>query len=271
MNSTRHTGRRSKHDDTEYDRSSQPARDLPRKFRSGRESSRWRRIRVNPVEPMSCFLVPARQVASASVLRRSADQRNREMVLPTLRVDRAIRRYARLARSSIPRSITRTYRRHPSRWAEDRIGRNELLIARWRSGTARRGTNRGFVPQEPASGDGLKRLRRHDRPSEDMPSPSMGQWANDEVGADPADCADAIRPRRARRRIGGEHDARAHGGVPCRRWPDRDPRVRQLLATFPSTTRWPKSQDRNAGITSGEICSLLQAGKVSAGTSESRG
>ena len=231
------------------------------------------RVRVNTAKrvlPEPRFLVSARQVASASGLRRSADQRNREMVLPTLRVDRAIRRYARLARSSIPRSITRTYRRHPSRWAEDRIGRNELLIARWRSGTAERVPNRGFVPQEPASGDGLQRRRRHHRPSEDMPSPSMEQWANDEVGADPADCAGAIRSRRARRRIGGEHDARAHGGVPCRRWPDRDPRFRELLGTFPSTTRWPKSQNRNAGITSGEICSLLQAGKASARTSESR-
>ena len=108
---------------------------------------------------------------------------------------------------------------HLSRWAEDRIGRRELLIARWRGGTARRGSNRGFAPQEPASADGLKRLRRHHRPSEDMPLSSMGQWPNDEVGADAADCANAIPSRPAGRRIGGEHDARAHGSVPCRRRP----------------------------------------------------
>ena len=129
----------------------------------------------------------------------------------------------------------------------------ELLIARWRSGTAAYWSNRGFVPQGSVSDDGLEPRRRHHRPSEDIPSFSMGQWANDEVRADPADCAHAIPSRRARRRIGGEHDARAHGGVPCRRWPDRDPRFRELLGTFSSTTRGPKSQDRNAGITSGEV------------------
>ena len=159
---------------------------------------------------------------------------------------------------------------HTSRWADDRIGQSALRVARWRSGTAPRGPSRGFVPHEPASAGGHKRLRRHHRPSEDMPSSSMGQWANDEVGIDPADCAHAIPSRRARRRIGGEHDARAHDGVPCRRRPDRDPRFRELLATFPSTTRRPQSQDRNAGITSGEICSSLQAGNASARTSESR-
>ena len=62
-----------------------------------------------------------------------------------------------------------------SRWAKDRIGRSGLLIVRWRSGTARRGSSRGVVPQEPASADGLKRLRHHDRASEYMPSSPMGQ------------------------------------------------------------------------------------------------
>ena len=158
---------------------------------------------------------------------------------------------------------------HPSRWAEDRIGRSELLITRWRGSTARRRSSRGFVPQEPASADDLERLRRHDRPSEDMPPSPMGQWANDKGGADPADCADAGPSRRARRRIGGEHDAQAHGGVPCRRRPDRDQRFRELLGTLSPCARRAQSQDRNAGITSGEICSLLQAGKASARTSES--
>ena len=77
--------------------------------------------------------------------------------------------------------------------------------------------------------------------------------------------------RRARRRIGGEHDARAHGGVPCRRRPDRDPRARELLGALAPCTRRPQSQDRNAGIASGETYSLLQAGKASARTSESDG
>ena len=84
---------------------------------------------------------------------------------------------------------------------------SELLIALCRAATARRGPNSGFIPQEPAQADALTRQIRHDRSSEDMPSSSMGQWANDEVGADPADCTDATRSRRARRRIGGEHDA----------------------------------------------------------------
>ena len=159
---------------------------------------------------------------------------------------------------------------HPSPQAEERIGRDDLLIARWRSATTARMPNRGFVPQEPASTDSLKSRRRHHRPSEDMPSSSMGQWANDEVGADSADCTDAIPSRRTRRRIGGEHDARAHGGVPRQRRPDRDPRFWELLGALPPCTRRPQSQDRNAGVTPGETCSLLQARKAFARTPESR-
>ena len=98
---------------------------------------------------------------------------------------------------------------------------------------------------------------------------TMGQWTDDEVGVDRADCAGAIPSCRARRRIGSEHDARSHGDVPFRRRPDRDPRVRQLLATFPPCTGRPQSQDRNAGIASGEIRPVLQTGKGSAGTPES--
>ena len=43
--------------------------------------------------------------------------------------------------------------------------RSELLIARSRGGAARRGSNRGFVPQSPASAHGLEwRRRNHPRP-----------------------------------------------------------------------------------------------------------
>ena len=49
-------------------------------------------------------------------------------------------------------------------------------------------------------------------------------------------------------------------GAPFRRRPNRDPWVRQLLVAFSPCARRAQSQDRNAGITSGEICSLLQAG-----------
>ena len=64
---------------------------------------------------------------------------------------------------------------------------------------------------------------------------------------------------------------RSHGDVPLRRRPDRDPRVRQLLATFPPCTRRPQSQNRNAGIASGEIRPLLQTGKGAARTPKLRG
>ena len=120
------------------------------------------------------------------------------------------------------------------------------MSAWWRSGAAARGPSRVFVPQAPSSGDGIGRRCRHHRPAEDMPSSSMGQSTNDEVGADPADCADAIPSRRARRRIGGEHDARARGGVPCRQRPDRDPRIRELLGTLAPRARRRQSRDRNA-------------------------
>ena len=105
--------------------------------------------------PMA-LCVPARQVSSASIVNRSVDQGHGEMLLPTLqRVDRPIRRYTRL----VPILDTtldheNVLAEHPSRWAEDRIGRSEVMIARWRSDTAPRGPNRGFVPQEPALADG---------------------------------------------------------------------------------------------------------------------
>ena len=87
------------------------------------------------------------------------------------------------------------------------------------------GPNRGSVPQQPVDADMLAPRRRHRDPSPDMAWSTMGQWTDDEVGVDRADCAGAIPSCRARRRIGSEHDARSHGDVPLRRRPDRDPRV----------------------------------------------
>ena len=118
------------------------------------------------------------------------------------------------SRSSTPRSITRTH--GCSRTTLRRIASEGAtsVIASQRSGTTPRGPNRGSVPQEPVSADILAPRRRHHGPSEDMAWSTMRQLADNEVGVDPADCADAIPSCRARRCISGEHDARAHSGVP---------------------------------------------------------
>ena len=53
-------------------------------------------LRTRQACAAATFPVTARQVASASIVNQSVDQGYREMLLPTLRVDRAIRRYTRL-------------------------------------------------------------------------------------------------------------------------------------------------------------------------------
>ena len=158
---------------------------------------------------------------------------------------------------------------HALHWAGLDAADATSVIARRLDGTAPRGPNRGSIPQTPVSTDMLAPRRRHHGPSQDTAWSTMGQWTDDEVGVDPADCGDAIPSRPTRCRAGGEYDARAHGRVPFRRWPDRDPWLWQLLATVPPCTRRTQSQDRNAGITAGAIRPLLQAGKESTGTHES--
>ena len=101
---------------------------------------------------------------------------------------------------------------------------------------------------EHVSPDGLRRRRRNHGPSEYILWSTMGQWADDEVGIDPADCPDAIPSCRARRRIGGEHAAGTHDDVPLRWRSNRDPRLRQLLAAVPPCATRPQSQERSAGI-----------------------
>ena len=75
------------------------------------------------------------------------------------------------------------------------------------------------------------------------PTTHARQWGDDEVRADPSDCAEAIPDRRARRRTRGEDDARPDGGV-SRRWrANRNPSLRQLLAAFPPRVGRPQPQD----------------------------
>lgn len=140
---------------------------------------------------------------------------------------------------------------------------------RLRERPAQGATSRTSVLDEPQWVDGFGRRCWHHGRTESIVSWRMRQWANDEVGVDPADCAGAARTRPARRRTGGEHDARTHGGVPFRRWPNRNPWIRQLLRAFSPCAGRAQSQDRNCSVTSGEICTLLQAGKGSARTAES--
>ena len=78
-----------------------------------------------------------------------------------------------------------------------------------------------------------------------------------------------IPPCRARRRVRGEHDARAHDGV-ARRWlANRGPGLLKLLASLPARTDGPQPQDRNAGVDWRGVCPALQAGDAATPTGRS--
>ena len=102
------------------------------------------------------------------------------------------------------------------------------------------------------------------------PTAHARQWADDEVRTDPSDCAEAIPTRRARRRTRGEDDARPDGGV-SRRWrPNRNPRLRQLLAPFPPGASRAQPQNRYAGVASGQAGPFFQARQETARTRQWR-
>ena len=102
------------------------------------------------------------------------------------------------------------------------------------------------------------------------PTAQARPWADDEVRADPSDCAEAIPDRRARRRARGEDDARPDGGVSCRWRANRNPSLRQLLAPFPPRASRPQPQDRYDDVTSGQARPKFQTGQEAARTCQSR-
>ena len=102
------------------------------------------------------------------------------------------------------------------------------------------------------------------------PTAHARQWADDEVRADPSDCAEAIPARRARRRARSEDDARPDGGV-SRRWrANRNPRLRQLVAAVPPRAGRPQPRDQDAGVGSCEVRRLFEVGEEAARTRRSR-
>ena len=103
------------------------------------------------------------------------------------------------------------------------------------------------------------------------PTAHARQWADDEVRADPSDCAEAIPDRRARRRARGEDDARADGGESRRGRANRNPSLRQLLAAFAPRASRPQPQDRYPGVASCEVRPKFQTGQAAARARQSRG